>query len=277
MAVSFEEMLVRKRQRLPLRISRAEETFQIVRAKQDWGNYAFNVYLVSQSALCLGMLQARVDQDFSTVLKTFSARKVFAQELIQLVEDGDKFPQQTLADIEKNREVVANFELSIYCSLLSGDIDLAIRLAQAQKTFKLTQEPGWFELKARLLGALVLDDKVLFDSLLQSYNKLKLLYGQEPLDVYIKLYASVINRDKAQYEFILKKASEDFELRAKDKKLDEMLPEYGGGLENPFVLDFMALGVAVLANQRGMETNIDKEFFPQKLFKLILEKINGIS
>lgn len=272
MVVGFEEMLARKRQSLLRHLSRAEETFEIVRAKQDWRNIAFNVHRVSQSTLCLGMIQARIDQEFTTALKTFSAGKVFALELIQLVEDGDKFPRQTLADIEKNREVVSNFELPIYCSLLSGDIDLANQLAQAQKIFKLTQEPGWFELDARLLGAFVLDDKPLFDSLLQGYSKLKLLYGQELLGVYINLYETVINRDKVQYEALLKKVSEDFKRRAKDKKLDVMSPEYGGRLENPFVLDFMALGIAVLANQRGMGADVDTEFFPQKLFKLIFEE-----
>lgn len=270
MAVSFEEMLDRKRQSLLRHLSRAEETFQIVRAKQDWRNIAFNVCRVSQSVLCLGMIQARIDQDFTLALNTFSAGKVFAHELIQLVDDGDKFPQQTLADIERNREVVSNFELPIYCSLLSGDIDLAIRLAQAQKTFKLTQEPRWFELNARLLGAFVLDDKPLFDSLLQSYSKLKLLYGQELLGVYIKLYEAVINRDKVQYEALLKKTSEDFKLRAKDKKLGDISAEYGSLVENAFVLDFMSLGIAVLANQRGMNVDINTEFFPQKLFKQIV-------
>ena len=259
MTITFEEVASRKRQRLPHSIEQTPKILEIVRAKQDWRNIAFNVHIVSQSVLCLGMLQARVDKDIDAALRTFSAGKVFAQELIQLVEDGDKFPQQTLADIEKNREVVANFELPIYCSLLLADIDLAIRLAQAQKTFKLTQEPGWFELNARLLGAFVLDDKVLFDSLLQSYNRLKLLYGQELLGLYIKLYETVINRDKAQYEALLIKASEDFKLRAKDKKLGDISPEYGSLVENVFVLDFMALGVAALANQRGMNADVDTE------------------
>ncbi|WP_047533284.1 hypothetical protein [Methylotenera sp. N17] len=269
MAVSFEEMLNRKRQSLLRQISRTEEIFQTVRAKQDWRNIAFNVRMVSQSALCLGMIQARIDQDFATALRTFSAGKVFALELIQLVEDGDKFPQQTTGDIQKNRDLTANFGLPIYCSLLSGDINLAIKLAQAQKTFKLTQELEWFELSARLLGAFILDDKSLFNSLLKSYSKLKLLYGQELLDIYIKLYESVINRDKAQYEVLLKKASEDFKLRAKDKKLGDISPEYGSLVENAFVLDFMALGIAVVANQRGMDIDVDTIFFPQKLLQLI--------
>lgn len=271
MPVSFEEMLNRKRQRLLHHLGRAEETFQIVRASKDWKNIAFNVRMVYRSALCLGMMQARIDQDFTAALKTFSLGKVYALELIQLVEDGDKYPQNTSLDIEKNSDVVSNCELPMYCSLLAGDIDLARKLAQAQKTFKLTQEPYWFELTARLLGAFVLDDKPLFDSLLQSYSKLKLLYGQELLGVYIKLYETVINRDNVQYENLLKKAAEDFKLRAKDKKLDVMSPEYGGFIENGFVLDFTVLGIAVVANQYGMVADIDTEFFPQKLFKLITE------
>lgn len=273
MAISFEEMLKRKRQHLSYSVEQRPQILQIVRAKLDWRSIAYNVSGVSRDLLCLGMLQARIDKDYTSALHSFSAGKVYARELIQLVEDGDKFPQNTLLDIEKNCDVVNNCELPIYCSLISGDIDLTTQLAQAQKTFKLTQEPRCYELTARLLGASVLDDKPLFDSLLERYSKLELLEGQDLLfDIYVKLYEAVINRDKVQYETLQKKASEDFKLRAKHKKLQDILPEYGGGRENPFVLDFMALGIAVVANQRGMVADVDTEFFPQKLFKLILER-----
>jgi hypothetical protein len=66
--------------------------------------------------------------------------------------------------------------------------------------------------------------------------------------------------------------SDPIDFKAKDKKLGDISPEYGSLVKNAFVLDFMALGVAVIASRRGMGADVDTEFFPQKLFKLILEQ-----
>lgn len=268
MTISFDDLVHRLRQSHPSWIDGHVIAIPTLRDEHNWRHIAWNIGSLAEATLRYAMFQVRIDDDLETAFRTLMISNQYSVELAEMIEAGDKFSQNNLAEIQDNWELASDFTSPIYCCLLSGNVPLAQRLAQAVMAIKLPQDPDWFDVTAHLLSAFVLDNRALFSDLWPIYEKLHLYYGQKILDDYMQLYKAVLRRDTAEYARLLKKVSEEFHLREKDKKLEDF-GEYGGPSENAFVLDFMALGIAYVAHLRGMSigAEIDTEFFPLEFFK----------
>jgi hypothetical protein len=215
------------------------------------------VQMAARSALQLGMLNARLDADFSSAMATFSAGALYAPELIALA----------TAKVALEADF---FEAPIYCCLLASKQREAEDLARSLSAIPVSGDLSWFELSARLLAAFVLKDEERFDSLIQYSDKVEKNYRQRQLEIYFQMYRAVLARDQALYDRLMQEANDKFKARAKDKQFGDELSEYGGLQENAFVLDFMSLGVASIARRLSLTNSLNSEYFPQTLLEKIV-------
>ena len=157
----------------------------------------------------------------------------------------------------------------IYCNLLSDRFDDAVRLAEWAHGFD-TPDPrlgdAEHEAFGRLLGLFVLDRRQAFSALRTQYfcpPKRKLYPFWRWLQIYLDLYQAVLDRDQARFEELMPEREAKYLARSKDEKAGESRPEFGGGMESNFTFDFMGVGIAKIAVQRGMRCDFDATHLPK--------------
>jgi hypothetical protein len=231
-------------------LRRAEPDIPALKSKENWKALSGVAKGACQDALQLAMLELRCNDD------VVSAKSYFMRA---------RTAGLALTTIPEGAVVASSFDIPIYCCLLAHDISGATNLAGVALLEKVT--PGsHFDAHAKILSAFVLDDIELFEENMQVFHDLEKLYWWEKQRVYFDLYRAVLQRDGALYNQLLKNAVAEFKLRATDKDFGEQLGEYGGLEYNQFAIDFMALGIAILAQSKGLacaEPSI--EHFPTEL------------
>jgi hypothetical protein len=163
------------------------------------------------------------------------------------------------------------FDIPLHMSVLCGDMAQAQRLARALE--KLPEQSGQmcYEYRMRMFAALIQNNGAAFDQWQAAYRASKTFeFDQKYLKLYIDLYAAVRAREANAYTKLCQAIAANFLVRAKDRKAEQAEAHYGGGIENNFVVDFMALSVAAIAHRHGMTTTLDTVYFPQSLFQRIL-------
>ncbi len=231
-------------------LRRAEPDIPTLKSKGNWKALSGVAKGACRDALQLAMLELRCNNDAASA-KAYLMRASAAG--------------MALADIPESTVVASSFDIPIYCCLLAHDLSGSEKLASVALVENLT--PGsHFDAHAKILSAFVLDDIDLFEKHLQDFNSLEQLYWWEKQIVYFDLYKAVLQRDGELFNQLLKNAIAEFKLRATDKDFGEQLGEYGGLEYNQFVIDFMAIGITILAQSKGLSCTMPSiEYFPAVL------------
>ena len=237
-------------------IAKTPEIIQRLWARNDYRRIASNVKVLSQSAVCLAMLVSRIHGNNRKALQILREPLSAVDELAKVA--------------GKERVSAAPFELPIYWCLLAGNLDKARELSDAALGMSLRDSGNYFELSSRLLASFVVNDGDRFGSTFDVYQSVQKVHRQVVLASYADIYRAVLNGDHAGYTALMRCAADRFPERATDTKFGEGVPEFGGLRENAYALDFMSLGIAVVAHAGGMETDVDTEFFPKELYSAIV-------
>lgn len=84
---------------------------------------------------------------------------------------------------------------------------------------------------------------------------------------YVEAYEALLKRDASLLERKIIECNQKFDARAKDKDMRDAALEYGGGEENEYVPDHMALTIVMLARKRGIVIEIDSPALPLSFIK----------
>ena len=233
-------------------LERAPSNIQALKSKGDWKTLGVYVHGACRNALRLGMLEIRQNNDLDSASTYFSAGATIAAELQFL-------PPEMLS--------LSNYDIPIFCCLISGDFQGAKSLAEIVNKSSIGNAKSHFDVHAKVLGAFVLSDKDQFRRSIENFENLEKNYWWEKQKIYFCLYESVMEKNQEKYDLLLNEASSLFEERAEDEKFGDQLGEYGGLGENDYVIDFMALGIASVAKSKGLDTSLDTKCFPLLILK----------
>jgi hypothetical protein len=234
----------------------------MLREKQSWQGIISNNQEYCQSALQLGMLLVRREDDLDGAMTTFARSLPQIDEIIALLDAGNSIREPTL------------LEMPLHMSVLCGDRTKALKLAALLEPMPVNGgedwDGNWLEMRTRLFGALIQDDLPKFMRWFPVYARSKKPHLDLYLKAYFELYRAILQRDQPRYDLLILQVSKEFDLRGTDKKARDPWDQYGGGIENNFVVDFMALSVAALAHRHGMTTTLETVYFPQALYQRII-------
>ncbi len=231
-------------------LRRAEPDIPVLQSKENWKALSGVVKGACRDALQLGMLEIRCKGNIVLAKEYFSRARTSGIALTAI-------PEATV--------VASSYDIPIYCCLLVNDLSGAGKLAHSALKEKVT--PGsHFDVHAKILSAFILDDMDLFERFLQEFNELEQLYWWKKQKIYFDLYEAVLRKNAELFNQLLESSLAEFKLRATDKEFGDQLGEYGGLEYNQFALDFMAVGITVLAQSRGVSCAIPStEYFPTAL------------
>lgn len=234
-------------------LSKAELDIPVFLSKENWRALSGVARGACQDALRLAMLEIRFNNDIASAKEKLSRAK--SAGLV-------------LAGIPEGAVSASRFDLPIYCCLLAHDVSGAERLANVALLGKVTSG-NHFDVHAKILSAFVLDDIRLLEEQIRVFDGMAKLYWWRAQRVYFDLYRAVLQKDERLYNQLLNKAISSFGSRATDKDFGDQLGEYGGLEYNQFAIDFMALGIAILAQSKGLEfTGTSNDYFPTALVAL---------
>ena len=233
-------------------LNRAEVEIPNMKERENWKALSRLAKGVARNALQYAMIELRCNKDFT------SAKALFERARIASI---------ALVDIPENVAPASSFDIPMFCSLLAHDVDNTKMLAEVALTEKVI--PGsHFDVHAKILSAFVLDDFKLAEKWVQEFDGLKKLYWWDKQRIYFDLYKAVLQRDGESFNDLLTKAVTQFKERETDKKFGDQLGEYGGLEYNKFAIDFMAIGIAIIAKSKGMNSSLDNDYFPLKLLDI---------
>lgn len=245
------EMADRIKSRCERMLRRAEPDIPILEKQEKWEALGSVVKGACRNALQIAMIEMRCNNDIELSRKYFSKARTFSS---------------SFKNIPEGVITASSFDIPIYCCLLSGDIDAAKQLADIIFSGKLKIVPGsHFDVHAQVLAAFILGDLDSFATGLSDFKKLEPNYWWEKQGIYFELYRSVISADEVTFNGLLHEAAELFKARGSDKEFGDQLGEYGGLEYNQFAIDFMSIGIAILAKAKGIKTSLDNDYFPAEL------------
>lgn len=230
---------------------RAEPDIPLLQSKGNWKALSGVSKGACRDALQMAMLEIRCNKDID------AAKSLFLRGRDAAI---------ALASIPESEVPASSFDIPIFCSLLSGDIDSAKRLASVALSGKVI--PGsHFDIHAKVLSGFVLDSLELVEKWLVEFRALESIYWWKKQSVYFDLYKAVLEQNSERFNSLLSEAIKQFKVRGSDVEFGDQLGEYGGLEYNQFAIDFMAVGIAVLASSKGIDVYLDDEMFPLLLFK----------
>jgi hypothetical protein len=259
MPLSIEEIAVRKSDQSLWTMNDVIRANIGLREKQNWQRIMMNDTHYCQSALQLGMLLVRREDDLDGAMTTFARSLPQIDEMITLMEAGH-VPKEVL-----------DIEIPLYVCVLSGDMTRARKLSHL--VLPKTEQIDSYILGTCtwLLGAVINNDKEMAGRLYSAYNKVeKNVGGKDYITPYMSLCHAIMQNNQEEYTKLMHEIASSWTARAKDKNLEKSHSYYGGGIESNFVLDFMALSVAAIAHRHGMTTTLDTAYFPQSLYQRII-------
>lgn len=126
-----------------------------------------------------------------------------------------------------------------------------------------------------MLSSFVLNDLDTFELALLDFGDLEASYWWGKQRIYFSLYRAVLDGDGAFFNELLLEAIELFRARGFDKDFGDQLGEYGGLEYNGFAIDFMSVGIAVVAKSKGLSCQLDNEYFPKDLIEGVIDGGNA--
>lgn len=250
MVIDFE-LALRIRSRCERMLKRAEPDIPELERQANWEALGGLLKGACRNALQLAMIELRCNHDVE------AARRYFlkARDLSSFFEG-----------VSEGVVAASDLDIPIYCCLLSGDFESAKRLAEIISSGKLKVIPGsHFDVHAQILSAFILGDLGCFERWLLDFERLEQSYWWGRQKIYFDLYRSVIVGDEVAFSILLCEAVALFGDRRFDKEFGNQLGEYGGLEYNQFSIDFMSVGIAVVAKEKGLIVSIDSDYFPAKL------------
>ena len=234
-------------------LKRAEPDVPNLLKEGKWDALGGVIKGACRNALQLAMIEIRCHNDIDTALSYLSK----ARDLSIAFET---IPAGIVA--------ASSLDIPIFCCLLTGDVYNAKLLAELISSGKMKVISGsHFDVHTQILAAFVLNDIKSFDKRLNDFGDLEPNYWWEKQGIYFRLYRAVLDNNESLFNELLNEAIKLFKERSTDKDFGNQLGEYGGLEYNQFAIDFMSVGIAVIAKSKGLSCHQDSVYFPLKLIR----------
>jgi len=257
-----EALIAGRKKRIADAIADAPGILEQVYARKDFRRVGHNVDVLDRSILLRGMMAQRLQRDADAALADFRLAAEWTREFDKALDAiRNSAPPLISADLD-----IAAFEIPLFACVLAG------MRTRAREVASLTRDPLVRDLEdpidalmTRFWAALILDDAADFQRLRARHERTKKTRWSQYVAIYVGMYEAVLHGDTARYHELAVQADSKFRARAKDRKLGTFRPEYGGLQENAVVLDFMALGIANVAQGRNVPLPQDTDIVPHVL------------
>jgi hypothetical protein len=264
--MAIDNFMALRREQFAHELATIPGTLEKLYAKRNYRRVGHLVDTMARVHLQRGMIAARLEGDFQSARTDFSQAAALTLEFERALEgigqgDAEPVPPTFFGCLD-----IEDFENPLLMCALAHDWPRAEAVARITRDPRVRDlEDPVHSLMVRMLAALVLDDAAAFAVLKSAYDKRKKSAWMKYFVHYVDMYEAVINRDQARYNELALTADQLYRARARDRKLGDLRPEYGGLRDNEHMLDFMALAIAIVAVKRGMCAGKESDIVPAEL------------